>query len=81
MYTVVQLPISDISYNLCVSERTIRRYIHMFEQTGDVQPQTQQHGPSKLLGDYEQLVLLRIILENTGIYLSEIQKSCRIVLV
>ena len=49
----------------------------MFEQTGDVQPKTQEHGPSKLLGDYEQLVLLRIILENTGIYmyLSEIQKK------
>ena len=81
MYTVFQLPIYDISHNLCVSEHTIRRYIRMFEQTGDVQPNTQQHGPSKLLGDYEQLVLLRIILENTGIYLAEIQKSYRIILV
>ena len=75
MYTVVQLPISDVSHYLCVSERTIRRYITLFEQTGDVQPRTQHHGPSKLLGDHEQLVLLRIILQNTGIYLSEIQQK------
>ena len=45
----------------------------MFEQTGDVQPKKQQHGPSKLLGDYEQLVLLRIILENTGIMVKHLQ--------
>ena len=71
MYTVVQLPVSDISHYLCVSDRKIRRYITLFEQTGDVQPRIQHHGPSKLLGDHEQLVLLRIILQNTGIYLSE----------
>ena len=57
-----------ISYNLCVSERTIPAAV-----TGDVQPKKQQHGPSKLLGDYEQLVLLRIILENTGIMVKHLQ--------
>ena len=77
LYTAVDLPISDISRQLCMSERTIRRYIDMFELTGDVRPRSQLHGPPKLLGDYEQLVLLRIILDNTGIYLSEIQEELR----
>lgn len=44
---------------VCVSERTVRRYITLFEQTGDVQPESQSHGPPKLLGDFEQLILLR----------------------
>ena len=78
MYTVVQLSLRDISTILCVSERTLRRYINMFEQTGDVQPRVQRHGPSMLLGDYEQLILLKILGENTGIYLSEIQKKLQL---
>ena len=78
MYVVIQLPISEISRQLCVSKRTIWRYINMFEQTGDIQPKRQRHGPPMLLGDYEQLVLLRIIGENTGIYLSEIQAKLQL---
>ena len=73
LYIVVQLPISEISRQLCIYGRTIRRYINMFEQTGDIQPRRLRHGPPMLLGDNEQLVLLRIISKNTGIYLSEIQ--------
>ena len=46
----------------------------MFEQTGEVEPKKQHHGPPKLLGDFEQVVLLRIIIfESAGIYLHEIQ--------
>ena len=67
------LSLSDISQTLYISERTIRRYIRTFESTGDVEPTVQRHGPRPLLGDHEQLVLLRIVMENTGIYLHEIQ--------
>ena len=45
----------------------------MFEQTGEVEPKKQHHGPPKLLGDFEHLMLMRIIFENTGMYLHEIQ--------
>ena len=72
-YTAHHLSATDISQQLCISERTVRRYIDMFEQTGEVKPKKQHHGPPKLLGDFEQLVLLRIIFENTGMYLHEIQ--------
>ena len=66
---------SEISQYLCVSQRTVQRYISMFEQTGDVKPITQRHGPPKLLGEFEQLLLLRMISENVGIYLHEIQEK------
>ena len=46
----------------------------MFEETGDVKPATYHHGPSLLLGDFEQLTLLRLILEHPGIYLHELQE-------
>ena len=50
----------------------------MFEQTGEVEPKKQRYGPPKLLGDFEQLVLLRIIF---GIYLHEIQAKLLAMLV
>ena len=73
LYTVQQLSPGEIANLACVNERTVRRYITLFEQTGDIQPALQRHGPPKLLGDFEQLVLLRLIFENPGIYLHEIQ--------
>ena len=56
-----------------LSERTVRRYIATFQQTGDVEVKQHQHGPPKLLGEFEQLTLLQIILQNPGIYLQEVQ--------
>ena len=64
---------NDISQLLCVSERTVRRFVTLFQQTGDVKPKSHRHGPPKLMGDYEQLLLLRLILSYPGIYLHEIQ--------
>ena len=49
-----QLTVMDISQQLCMSERTVRRYINMFEQTGKIEPRTQRN--------FEQLVVLRMIL-------------------
>ena len=70
---VQQLCPDAIAQLLSVSARTVRRYIDLFYQTGDVVPRPRRYGPPRLLGDHEQLVLLRLILENPGIYLQEIQ--------
>ena len=66
----------EISALVCVSQSTIRRYLTLFERTGDVQPVSQRHGhdgPAKLLGDFEQLVLLQLVSENPGIFLDELK--------
>ena len=47
----------------------------MFQRTGDVKPCSQQHGPRKLLGEFEQVLLLRLIINNPGVYLHEIQQE------
>ena len=66
---------TDISNLLSVSEKTVRRYLHLFQTTGEVEPAKYKRGPDRLMGDYEQVVLLKIILESPGIYLSEIQEK------
>ena len=52
-YTAHHLSAAEISQQLCISEWT--------ERTSEVEPKKQHHGPPKLVGKFEQLVLLRII--------------------
>ena len=68
---------SDIAASFNVCERTVRRYVDLFQRTGDVRPSQRRHGPLPLLGEYEQIVLFRLILANPGIYLCEIQEEIR----
>ena len=49
--------------------------VQLFQRTGNVKPRSYCRGPPKLLGDMEQLVLLRLILNYPAIYLGEIQAN------
>ena len=77
VWLVLTLQVSSdvVSRLLNVSARTVTRYVDLFQRTGDVVPRTRRYGPKRLLGDYEQLILLRVILENPGLYLEEIQSK------
>ena len=66
---------TDISKLLNVCSRTDARYVDLFNSTGDVVPRARSNGPHRLLGQYEQMVLLRLIVEVSGIYVSVIQEE------
>ena len=68
MHLVHHSSVEDISDLICISGKTVRRYIQKFRQLGDVVPQHQRSGPRSLFGDYERVVLLRLILDRPGIY-------------
>ena len=53
---------------MSVSEHTVWCYIFLFGRIGDVQPRKRRNGPRMLMGDFEQIMLLRLILENPGMY-------------
>ena len=72
-YLAHHLTLSELAHTYNLSERTVRRYIVNFHRTGDIQPKKGRRGPKKLLGEYEQIVLLQMILERPGIYLVELQ--------
>ena len=74
-YLAHRSTISELAHIFHLSERTVRRYIELFYRTGDVTPRKGVCGPKKLLGDYEQLVLLQLILNRPGIYLQELQTN------
>jgi len=66
---------SSIAVLFSVSDRTVRRLISLFNQTGDVKPQSRRNGPDYVMQDFEQLSLVQLILEHPGIYLHEIQEK------
>ena len=68
-----------ISRLLCLSQRTVQRYLVLFHRTGDVKPRVRKNGPAKLLGEVEQVILLRLIIQNPGIYLREIQLKLQLI--
>ena len=41
---------TEIGQLLCLSERTVRRYLALFQQTGVVEPAVRTNGPQRLLG-------------------------------
>lgn len=63
----------DVAKLLNVCSRTVTRYLKLFNLTGDIIPRHRRNGPHRLLGKFEQLTLLRLIIDNPGIYLAEIQ--------
>lgn len=75
LYLAHNLDVTEISQYLSISTSSVYRFIELFYQSGDVKPRSYCHGPPKLLGDLEQLILLRLVVNNPGIYLSEIQAS------
>jgi transposase len=58
-----------------ISERTVRRYVAKFYQTGDIQPKEHKNGPQQLLGEFEQIILVRLLSENPSIYLYEVKQE------
>ena len=56
--------------NIIISERSVSRYVAKFNQTGDVQP---KECPQPLVGEFEQLILVKLLSENPSIYLYEVK--------
>lgn len=68
---------AEIVRLLCLSGSTVRRYISMFRTTGEVKPAQRKNGPQVLLGDFEQMWLLKSIIEDPTAYIHEIQRKFR----
>ena len=58
----------DIQELLYVSTRSIRRFLTLFEETGDVSPAIQQYGPPRALDAFEEMSLIQSLLNKPEIY-------------
>lgn len=60
-----------IAKQLYVSIKTVYRISYLFNQTGDVGPIIQRHGPLPVLNETDKLILLNFVLCHPGVYLDE----------
>ena len=71
-YLTHRLSYARIAVNFAMSERTVRRYVALFQMSGDVERRRRKHGPKPMLGEF---FLFRMILQHPGIYLSEMKEE------
>ena len=74
MVVIQNMNLKEVSKLLCLSEKSLRRYVRAFKVTGDVVPMKRKNGPKRLLDEYEQVILLRFILDRPDLYLHELQE-------
>ena len=74
MVVIQNMNLKEVSKLLCLSEKSLRRYVRAFKVTGDVVPMKHKNGPKRLLDEYEQVIVLRFILDRPDLYLHELQE-------
>ena len=63
----------EIADLLCMSERSVQRYLSLFHSTGSVAPKDSIGGPDKILTGTEQFSILQSLIYNPSAFLHEIQ--------
>ena len=64
---------ADIASLTFVSERSVQRYVERFKVTGDVAQFAKRNGPTRILTDREESLIIQAVLDKPGICLHEIQ--------
>ena len=53
-------------------ERTARQLVALFNQTGSVKWRPRSNGPERLMGDFDQMILVQLIFAYLVVFLNEI---------
>ena len=75
LYYYKEKSIEEIQDLLFVSSRSVRRYPTLFEETGDVSPAIQQHGPGRILDAFEEMSLIQSLVSRPEMYLEELRQE------
>ncbi len=76
----LELSFRRIAENLNVDPSTVQRTIQRFDETGAVSKEEHPKGhshPFKKLTQIDKFLILELVIERPGIYLSEIQQKLR----
>lgn len=68
----MELPFRTIAQNLSVSVGTVHNVFKLFEQTGSVDPSKPDRANTRVLSQYDELLVIGLLLENPSLYLGEI---------
>ena len=68
----MELPFRAIARNLSVSFGTVYYICKLFEQTGSVDPSKPDRTSTRVLSQYNELVVIGLLMENPSLYLGEV---------
>ena len=54
---------------------SVQRTLIKVNSTGNVAATNQHHGPERILGSFEEMILARFLMVNPGTYLDELQSE------
>ena len=74
LVTLRNLTYDEAGEMLYMSGKSVQRYVAAFLSTGNVEPVKQRHGPECMLSDFEQVIVMQLLLEKPSAYLSELQQ-------
>ena len=75
LYHYKEKSIEEIQELLFISSRSVRRYLTLFDETGDVSPVVQLHGPPRALDAFKKISLIQSLLNKPDMYLEELRQE------
>ena len=66
---------AEIASTLFMSEKSVHRYISLFQTTGYVDPKKHASGPERILTDFEQCTVLQTLIHRPTSYIYEVQRD------
>ena len=66
---------ASIAEILFLAERSVYRYLALFNSTGSVDPKEHNSGPPEALNDFEQFTILQSLIHKPTLHLNEVQEK------
>lgn len=66
---------TEIASTLFMCEKSVHRYISLFQTTGSVAPKEHASGPDRMLTDFEQCTVLQTLVHRPTSYIYEVQRD------
>ena len=76
LHLIRGLSVGEVADLLFMCKRSVERYLAIYHATGSVAPREQkQHGPPRLLTEFEQVAVLQSLTTKPTMYLDELQSE------
>jgi len=75
MYLYREMTYKQVAETMLVSEKSVQRYVHLFNVNGNVSEKQQRNGPSRKLSEIEELSIMQSLLRKPNLFLDELNQE------
>ncbi len=74
LHVIQRKSCAEIGQLLYMCEKSVQRYISLFNATGSVSPKEHKNGPDRVLSEIEQLTLMQSVIHSPTMFLHKMQQ-------